>query len=260
MVKVKIFDAKEAQASKRLPAEAEALDAKAFHAVVKSRRSVRIYTDAPVPEEAMRRCLEAAQLAPNSSNLQVWEAHWVKDAQKKKELARLCLGQPAAITAQELVVFVARPDCWRQHNDWMIQKMKADPTTPPKALQYFEQITKLVYTMGPLGIFRPLKWIWFTIRGLKKPTPREPMSLAQLKTWAHKSTALACAHFMLAIRAEGFDSCPMEGFDAWKVKRLLGLPRSAQITMVISAGQRAEGGVYGPRFRFASDTFVKEHG
>ena len=28
-----------------------------------------------------------------------------------------------------------------------------------------------------------------------------------------KSTALACQNFMLALVAEGFDSCPMEGFD-----------------------------------------------
>jgi nitroreductase len=83
--------------------------------------------------------------------------------------------------------------------------------------------------------------------------------LGQLATWAHKSTALACAHYMLAMRAEGFDSCPMEGFDALRVRRLLGLPRGAKVTMVISSGRRAAGGVYGPRFRFPRETFVKEH-
>ena len=64
---------------------------------------------------------------------------------------------------------------------------------------------------------------------------------------------------MLAMRAHGFDTCPMEGFDSYRVKRLLGLPLSAGVTMVISAGKRAEGGIYGPRFRFDQDLIVKTH-
>lgn len=259
MVKVKVFDSKDATSKPRERAEAPLHDAAAFHAVVEARRSVRIYTDEPVPEEVMRRCLDAAQLAPNSSNLQAWEAHWVRNPEQRKALAAICMGQPAAVTAAELVVFVARPDVWRQHNQWMINRLKADASTPSKGLQYFEKITKLVYTLGPFGVLRPFKWLWFTVRGWSTPTPREPLSLGQLATWAHKSTALACAHYMLAMRAEGFDSCPMEGFDALRVRRLLGLPRGAKVTMVISSGRRAAGGVYGPRFRFPRETFVKEH-
>ena len=80
-----------------------------------------------------------------------------------------------------------------------------------------------------------------------------------MKIWGHKSTSLACAHFMLAMRAHGFDTCPMEGFDSRRVKRLLGLPRRAQITMVISAGKRAKGGIYGDRFRFDQEKVVIRH-
>lgn len=259
MVKVKVFDATEATSRKRVAAASPMHDATAFHAVVEARRSVRIYTDEAVPAEVVRRCLASAQLAPNSSNLQVWEAHWVRNPEQREALAASCMGQPAAVTAAELVVFVARPDRWREHNSWMIRHLRSNPDTPAKGLQYFERITRLVYTLGPWGVFRPLKWVWFTVRGWTKPTPREPLSLAQLAAWAHKSTALACAHYMLAMRAEGFDTCPMEGFDARRVRRLLGLPRGAKITMVISAGRRAEGGVYGPRFRFDPSTFVHEH-
>jgi Nitroreductase len=213
-----------------------------------------------VPENVIPRCLASAQLAPNSSNSQVGRAHWVRHPEKRRELAPHVhgpTGPPSLL--QSSWIFVARPDRWREHNEWMIRRLKSDPKTPAKGLQYFEKITKLVYTLGPWGVFRPFKWLWFTVRGWSTPTPREPLSLAQLATWAHKSTALACAHYMLALRAEGYDSCPMEGFDAWRVRRLLGLPRGAKITMVISAGRRAEGGVYGPRFRFDLDTFVKEH-
>ena len=57
--------------------------------------------------------------------------------------------------------------------------------------------------------------------------PREPIGKWGMRIWAHKSTALACAHFMLAMRAHGFDTCPMEGLDSARVKRILGLPKEA---------------------------------
>ena len=259
MVKVKVFDSSAAKASKRQLMEAPATDAGAFYDVVDSRRSVRIYADESVPEEAVRRAMDAALKAPNSSNLQVWEIHWVRSAEKKAELAKYCLGQPAATTAQELLVFVARPDLWRRNNNRMIAHLRSNPKTPEKAFQYFEKITKIVYNHGPCGVFRPFKWIWFTVRGWSKPTPREPISLAHMDVWAHKTTALACQTFMLAARAEGYDSCPMEGLDSKRVKQLLGLPRRAGITMAISMGKRAEGGIYNERFRFPKEDFIHEH-
>ena len=62
---------------------------------------------------------------------------------------------------------------------------------------------------------------------------------------------------MLSLRAFGYDSCPMEGMDSKRIKQLLELPRKAQICMVISAGKRAENGVYGEQVRFDSEHFIK---
>ena len=127
---------------------------------------------------------------------------------------------------------------------------------PDRAYQYFRKITRIAYTQG---LFAPVKAIWFAIRGIRKPTPREPIGWGGMKVWAHKSTALAAAHFMLAMRAHGFDTCPMEGMDSRRVKKLLGLPRRSEINMVISAGRRTADGVYGDRFRFPLDTFCHNH-
>ena len=78
-----------------------------------------------------------------------------------------------------------------------------------------------------------------------------------MKIWSHKSTALACQTLMLSLRAFGYDSCPMEGVDSYKIKKLLKLPKKAQICMVISAGKRAENGVYGKRYRLNKERFIK---
>ena len=100
---------------------AEEINRDEFIKAVKSRRSVRIFNDEPVLEEDMRKCLELALLAPNSSNLQPWEFYWVRDQNKKERLVEYCLGQPAAATAQELVVCVARYDFWKVNAERMLQ-------------------------------------------------------------------------------------------------------------------------------------------
>ena len=71
-----------------------------------------------------------------------------------------------------------------------------------------------------------------------------------MKIWAVKSSALACENLMLALRAFGYDSCPIEFHDSSRIKRLLGLPSDAIITMVFLLGKRAANGVYGERLRF----------
>ncbi len=254
MVKVKMFAGVDARAE---PAEdMPPLDAAAFYEVVDSRRSTRIFAADPVPEDVIDRCVDAAQKAPNSSNLQCWEVHHVKSKDKKSALVEACLGQPAAATAPELFVFVARPDLWRRNNAWTLTEFDRRGNMPERAYQYFTKITRIAYTQG---VFAWVKRLWFPIRGLTKATPREPIGWADMRVWAHKSTALSAAHFMLSMRAEGFDTCPMEGMDSKRVKHILQLPRRAEICMVVSAGKRTEKGVYGERFRFDKDTFYKRH-
>lgn len=238
---------------------AEDIDKEEFIKVVKSRRSVRVYNEEPVKEQDMRACLELALLAPNSSNLQQWEFYWVRNQEKKNKLIDYCLGQPAAKTAQELVVAVARPDFWKVNQKRMLEKIDAMGDKAPKsARKYYSKIVPLAYKQGVFSIRGYLKKLAIEIRGIKKPTPREPYNKKGMSVWAHKSTALACENLMLSLRAYGYDSCPMEGIDSKRIKALLGLKNPAEISMVISAGKRAENGVYGKQVRFDNKYFIHE--
>ena len=129
---------------------------------------------------------------------------------------------------------------------------------PKSVKKYYGKIVPLAYQQGFLSIKGYVKKIAMEIRGLKKPTPREPYNKRGMAIWAHKSTALACENLMLSLRAYGYDSCPMEGMDSSKIKKLLGLRSPAEISMVISAGKRAENGVYGKQIRFKSEYFIHE--
>ena len=82
--------------------------------IIHYRRSVRHYKDLPLDTEKVKHCLELATLAPNSSNMQLWEFYHITDPEILKELAVACLNQTTATTAQQLVVFVTRWDLFRK--------------------------------------------------------------------------------------------------------------------------------------------------
>ena len=142
--------------------EAQETSSVEFEKVVRSRRSVRVFTEERIPEEEMRRCLELAMLAPNSSNLQPWEFYWVRDESKKRLLAEFCLGQPAAATAQELIVCVARLDTWKRNRQLMLKQLEdLDYHAPESALTYYRKLVPLVYDQGPWYSLGPIKRICF---------------------------------------------------------------------------------------------------
>ena len=78
--------------------------------LLEHRRSVRHYADTPIDPETVRRCLKTAQLAPSSSNMQLYEFYHITDPAVIKRLAEACFNQQAAATAQQMVVFVTRQD------------------------------------------------------------------------------------------------------------------------------------------------------
>jgi nitroreductase len=228
-----------------------------FQKVITSRRSVRVFDQTPVPEAVIQQSIDMALIAPTSSNLQQSEFYWVRSPAKKKELISYCLSQPAAATASELVVVIARTDTWKRNCQRVLSELRR-LGAPSSVISYYEQLVPLAYSAGPLGLMNFFKRIYFLVKGLTGVTPREPKSFGDLRVWSHKSTALAAENFMLSIRAQGFDTCPMEGHDSLRVRRLLGLPSGAEVNMVIGVGARSPTGVYGPRLRLDRELFVFE--
>lgn len=235
---------------------------KEFQEIVEFRRSNRVFnSDVEVPEEVIRRSLERATLSPNSSNMQLWEFYWIKDQDTFKKLIPLCLNQSAAKTAKEMVVFVTRIDKYKQRAKWNHDMIKSsiigEPTRFQKgALAYYSKLMPILYSNDFFGIMSTLRRLISFFSGLRKPFYRAG-GRANQRVVVHKSCALAAQTFMLSIAAEGFHSCPMEGFDECRVKKLLKLPSGAEINMIISVGQGTEEGIWGPRFRVPFDEAVK---
>ena len=229
-----------------------------FKEIVHYRRSVRHYDETKnIDSETVKECIQLATLAPNSSNMQLWEFYHITDAETLKKLSRACLDQQAASTAKEMVVFVTRQDLFRNHAKKMTELeiqnvMKNSPEAKhEKRIKrwklYYGTVMPFLYSrfFRIAGIFRKIlvNLIW----------PFRPITLevaeTDTKVVVHKTCALAAQTFMLAMAEKGYDTCPMEGFDSRRVKNVLHLPFGAEINMIVSCGIRKEGGVWGDRMR-----------
>jgi nitroreductase len=229
---------------------------------IKDRRSVRVFKDSKIKSNKVKECIHNATLAPNSSNLQLWEFIHVNDPVYLNKLSKACMNQSAAKTASQIVVVVTRKNLWRKRAkkniEFLTKKYKENSITTKRyklALKYYSKLIPILYFdfLGILGVF---KYLMFQIIGLFMPVVRQTLN-SDLRIVAHKSAGLAAQNFMISMSEIGYDTCPMEGFDSLIVKKILKLPRGSEINMVIGCGEREEKGVYGPQFRVPFEMVYK---
>lgn len=235
-----------------------------FQRIIEFRRSNRKFdANTPVPNEVIQTSIERAILSPNSSNMQLWEFHWIQSKEMLESFVPLCLGQSAAKTAQHMVVFVTRKDKWKSRAKWNLDMVKSTIVGEPDKAQkmgmnYYGKVMPLLYSNDPFGFMSLIRRSISFFAGLSKPFFRTGGSSNQ-RVGVHKSCALAAQTFMLSIAAEGFHTCPMEGFDEKRVKKALNLPRGAEINMIISVGLGTEPGIWGPRMRVPNEEVIFKH-
>ena len=237
---------------------------KEFDKIVRIRRSVRRYKKTDINDDDVKDSILHASLAPNSSNLQLWEFYHVTSEKLMNKISEACFNQPAARTANQFVVIVTRKDLWNKRRIFNINTIKnktlnaSDKSLKNRdlALKYYKYLIPTIYKefFGLLGYIR---YINAMIIGLFRPIYRQ-VTNSDMRVVAHKSSALAAQNFMLSMTSKGYDTCPMEGFDSLRVKRILSLPYSSEINMVISCGIRDDDGVYGKQIRVPfDDIYIK---
>jgi nitroreductase len=228
-----------------------------FYSIVEGRRTVRDFLPDPVPQEVLDRCLDAARTAASSSNLQHWEYVIIRDPRKRAEANAVCLSQKGPMTAPLLIALVAHCDTWERTSRFMLETLKTRGILRPSQQDYWGAHIRLLYRNGPVGLLGLAKKLFSRISSLFHPV-HNFLSRGDLRVLAHKSTALSAATFMLALRAEGYDSCPMEGFDPWRAKRLLGLGRGAEVCMFLAVGKRGPKALWWERILVPREWSVRE--
>lgn len=236
--------------------------------VLHYRRSVRYYdSEKPLDTNKVKHCIELATLAPSSSNMQLWEFYHVTDVATVQKLSVACLNQTAASTAQQLVVFVTRQDLYKKRAEQILAFERGNISRNSPAERQAKRIKDREMYYGKLipflyarffGIIGFVRKIITLVVGFFRTVPRQ-VSEPDIRAVVHKSCGLAAQTFMIAMANEGYDTCPMEGFDSKMVKKILGLPYSAQINMIVSCGiRKGNQGIWGDRYRVPFEEVYKQ--
>lgn len=175
-----------------------------------TRRSVRAYRDEPVTEAEIARLLTLTGRAPSAFNVQPWRFVVVRDADTKAALREVAYGQKQVTEAPALIVMYADIEDALAHLDEVVH-----PGLPAE---------KREATMA-------------VVRNNLSAMP--PEARAQ---WANAQANIALGYLLLIARSEGFDTSPMLGFDATRVKALLDIPSHATVTAMVALGRGAEEG------------------
>ena len=218
-----------------------------------SRRAVKVFEPVEISEGMREQILNAARHAPSSFNTQPYQLYWVRTAQKKSAVAKLCMGQTPAETASALVVAVADIGSLAATQESQLEWMRSRSEFTEAKIRDYERTAKIgriLFMPGPFGLFGLVKRGLFGLVNLWKVMGMPPTSRQDLFKWATKSTSLACENLMIAAEALGINTCPMEGFDGRRLSKYLGLSgRYHEIVMVIAMGKKSQNYIETPQWR-----------
>lgn len=82
--------------------------------LIKTRKSVRKYSNKHIPDEDLRKILEAGHLAPSWMNVQAWKFILIKSEENKALLSELSIGQQHVKNADALIVCIADLNAWEE--------------------------------------------------------------------------------------------------------------------------------------------------
>ena len=234
---------------------------RALCAVIEARRAVRDFAPAPVEAADLRAIIELALLSPTSSNLQLYRLHVVTDPALRATLAHACMNQRAARTAPVLIAVAC---CPREVSTSLAEQRRALAAASQLGQGTHEHavahLTKLQPVLGLAShrLLAPMLRVALWAARQVRPTPELSTGDRALREWTMRNSAFAVQTLMLAAEAQGYATCPMEGFDPQRVARALGL-RHERVWLMLALGRRADGARVDARWRRPFSTMVRIH-
>ena len=171
---------------------------------IQTRRGIKHYDPAHRMTDAeIRQLLEAALQAPTAFNIQNWRFVTVLDPEVRKQIRASAWDQAQVTDASLLIVLCADKDAWKKEpaRYWKNAPQEVQNFLVPAIGQYYE--------------------------GRDQVQRDECM----------RSCGLAGMTLMLAAKAMGYDSCPMDGFDFDAVAKIIKLPADHVISFMIAVGK-----------------------
>lgn len=193
--------------------------------VLLERRSTNHFTDDEVPEDVLHAILKFGAQAPSGYNLQPWRFVVVRDAENRKRLQKVAYGQPKVGEAPVVIIAVGMKEEWKRTADEVFEEgAERGAGKKETVAQYKKGALDFLSTLDPV-------------------------------MWVNRHTMIALTTMMLVAEAYGFDTAPMEGFDAAGVKREFGIPEEGEVVALLAVGRAQEPDKPYPG-RFALDRIV----
>lgn len=174
---------------------------------INSRRAVKHYDPSHRLSDAEReQLLSLAIQSPTAFNLQHWRFVVVDEPTLRQQIRAVAWDQAQVTDASLLLVLCADVASWQKG--------------PARFWQGAPQPVQEILVPAIDGYYR----------GREQVQRDEAM----------RSCGIAAQTLMLAARAMGYDSCPMDGFDFDAVARLINLPDDHLITMMVAIGKATQ--------------------
>jgi nitroreductase len=204
--------------------------------VIEKRTSVRRYRPDSVPEEKLKRVLNAGRRAPSWGNVQPWRFIIVKDEATKRALAEACRGQKHVERAPVLIVCCGDLRAWGAQKQRLFELVDAGALRVPK--EFIEE--KIMKD----ELFNP------SLAGQEA-----------LVRKTHEQVLLAIQNIHLAAVDEGLGSCIVAGgMMEDKVKEILNIPAEVVVTAILTLGYPDKEPAPRPRVPLEELVFHEEWG
>lgn len=205
---------------------------KSLSQTIAERRATQSFHDSPIPDEDLKKILEAGLSAPSGYNMQPWRFIVVRSPEQRKRLRSASYNQAKVEEAPVVLVACGDADGWRHGDLDEMLRMGREGGMPEN---YAEQAKSV-------------------IPHYLSDHPNMPM-------WLNRQVMLAFTHMMLMAEALGYDTAPMEGFEEQKVREVLRLPLSYQVVALLAIGQgKGPEKFNGGRFSMGRTVFAEEYG
>jgi nitroreductase len=180
-------------------------------AAIRSRRSIRRYDNRPVPQEVIDELLEAARLAPSTSNLQTWKFKVITDEGIKRSLREAAFNQSFVENAPVVIVACADFNA------------------------FGDRATRTLELLRTRAVRVSLPMLLRTLRSGKAEDSEE-----RNLTGAIINVSIAVENMVLAATSLGLGTCWVRAFQAERVSEILSLPPEYPPLFLLPLGYPAE--------------------
>ena len=171
------------------------------------RRSIRTFAASSIEVEDIAAILDTVRLAPSAFNVQPWRFVVVESPDLKARLAEAAYNQRQVVSAPAVIVLY---------------------TDMRDALEHIEEVVH-----PNMDTARTAAKIRATFANQREE---------EREAWGAAQGNIALGYLLLIAEAHGFQTSPMAGFDAAKVKALLDLPAHVRVPALVAIGRGAEEG------------------